>query len=116
VFDLATLERSALQSAEQYFVDEAIPAIEETLRDAGVDLIWLLSDGEYNKSVLDFVLREVGVNIVDIAAGYTGQLPVGERAAFEQKIREAAKNLLVERVMEQISRMLESRPIKEMEV
>lgn len=112
--DSVALERSALQSAERYFVDRAIPAIEETLRDAGVDLIWLLSDGEYNKSVLDFVLQEVGVNIVDIAAGYTGQLPSDERSAFEQKIRAAAKELLVERVMEKISRMVELKAPEEM--
>lgn len=109
MIDPAALERDALQAAERYFTDEAIPAIEVTLQESGVDLIWLLGGGEYNQEILDFVLKEVGVNIVTLATRYTGQLPKEKRGDFEQVIREAAKNALVDRVMKKISRMIESK-------
>ncbi len=109
MIDPVALERDALQAAERYFTDEAIPAIEVTLQEAGVDLIWLLGDGEYNQQILDFVLKEVGVNIVALATRYTGQLPKEKRSSFEEKIRKVAKDALVEMVMEKISRMLESK-------
>ncbi len=110
MIDPAALERDALQAAERYFTDEVIPAIEKTLQEFGVDLIWLLGKGEENKEMLDFALKKVGVNIVALATSYTGRLPHGKRIGFQKRIEAVAMDILVKRVMEKVSRMIESKP------